>query len=435
MALAMVAIVGRPNVGKSTLVNRLAGASEAIVHETSGVTRDRSYHRTGWNGRDFMLVDTGGIEAATADAFGASIRDQAYLAADEADVIVLMVDSRTGPVGDDEEVAAHLKRSGKPVLLTVNKLDEPAREEAMHEFWALGLGEPYPVSALHGHGTGDLLDAIVEALPEPEEHVEDEAVDVAIVGRPNAGKSSLLNALVGGERAIVSDVAGTTRDAIDTLVRSGERAYRLIDTAGLRRRAQIDQAVEYYGFVRAMRALDRAEVALLVIDCEIGITTQDQRIASFAAEKGCALALLLNKWDLVQTEDQRADLEYDLAEKMGFVGYAPVLRISATTRRGVDRVFELVDTVEGSYSATLTTKQLNNLIADIRGTGHTVSRADKTLRLKYATQTRTRPPGITFFVNHPKLVDPTYQRYLENRVREWFPLTGTPLVLRFRRSE
>ncbi|MDZ4064718.1 MAG: ribosome biogenesis GTPase Der, partial [Coriobacteriia bacterium] len=266
MALPIVAVVGRPNVGKSTLVNRLAQASDAIVHEARGVTRDRSYHRSDWNGRDFMLIDTGGIESAKDDPFSESITAQAMVAAEEADVVIVLVDGKTGVMSADEEVARKLRRAKKPIFLVVNKMDTPNDETAAHEFWALGIGEPWAVSATHGHGTGDLLDAVVAALPETEPHTESDAIDVAIIGRPNAGKSSLLNRLARAERAIVSDVAGTTRDALDVLVETDGRAYRFVDTAGLRRKSLIDEDVEYYGFVRAMRAIDRADVALLMVD-------------------------------------------------------------------------------------------------------------------------------------------------------------------------
>jgi len=435
MPLPIVAVVGRPNVGKSTLVNRLAQAHAAIVHETSGVTRDRSYHRAEWNGREFMLIDTGGIEFSTDDAFGDSIRSQAFRATSEADVIIFVCDGRTGPVADDTEVAAHLRKTLKPVLLVVNKLDDPEHEEVVHDFWTLGLGEPRPVSALHGHGSGDLLDVVVADLPEAEDEPEDDVVDVAIVGRPNAGKSSLFNKMVGDERTIVSEVAGTTRDAIDTMVERGGRNYRLVDTAGLRRRAQIDQPVEYYGFVRAMRAMDRADVALLIVDTDVGVTSQDQRIASFAAEKGCALAVLLNKWDLLDDPEKRERIEHELAMKLGFASYAPLLRISAKTGRSLVKVWDVVDVAFDAYCSEIPTSRLNNLLTEIRQTGHTVSKQGTQLKLKYVTQTRTRPPGFTFFANRPGLVDPTFRRYLENRFREAFDLVGTPIVLKFRREE
>jgi GTP-binding protein len=432
MGVPVVAVVGRPNVGKSTLVNRLAGVRDAIVHETSGVTRDRSYHRADWNGREFMLIDTGGIEFATDDAFGDSIRAQALAAASEADVVVFMVDGRTGIVAGDEDVATIMKRSAKPVVLVVNKLDDPRDEEALHGFWNLGLGQPHPVSSVHGHGSGDLLDAVVGALPEPDTADDTDSISVAIVGRPNAGKSSLLNRLAGADRVIVSEVPGTTRDAVDTLVEHEGTRYRLVDTAGLRRRAQIDEPVEYYGFLRAMRAMDRADVSLLVVDCGVGITAQDQRVVSFAAEKGCALVILLNKWDLLLDEEARERLEGEIPRKLGFVSYAPVLRVSALSGRGVQRVFSAIDAVYDAYTQKLSTRDLNTLLTALREEGHTVTKHGKTLRLAYVTQTHERPPGFTFFANHPTMIDPTYRRYLENRMRERFDLTGTPVILKFK---
>lgn len=435
MALPIVAIVGRPNVGKSTLVNRLAGTHDAIVFPTSGVTRDRSYHRADWNGREFVLIDTGGIDFSDADAFGASIRQQALMAAEEADAIVFMVDGHVGIAAGDEEVTRILKKSGKPLFLVVNKLDNPAREDEIHEFWSLGIGDPRAVSALHGHGTGDLLDEIVAALPETDEVPETEDVNVAIIGRPNAGKSSLYNRLVGAERSIVSDVAGTTRDALDTVVERDGTTYRLVDTAGLRRQGKIDESIEYYSFVRAMRAIDRADVALLVVDVSIGVTDQDQRVAAFAEERGCALAVLLNKWDTLEDDEAREKVEAQIPRQLGFVSYAPVLRISALTGRGVDRIFELIDTVYASYACRITTSSLNKLLTELRQFGHTVTKGPRQLRINYATQTREKPPGFTFFANHPRLADENFKRYLENRMREAFDFTGTPIILKFRQKE
>ncbi len=434
MTLPIVAVVGRPNVGKSTFVNRLVQSQDAIVHSQSGVTRDRSYHRTDWNGREFMLVDTGGIEFSTDDAFGESIRDQAVIAAREADVVIFLVDGMTGIAEGDEQVAALLRRQETPVFLVVNKLDTPGREDPIHEFWNLGLGQPWAVSALHGHGTGDLLDAIVEVLPAADEEPEDDAIHVAIIGKPNAGKSSLYNRLLGAERSIVSSVAGTTRDAIDTMLHQDDTAFRLVDTAGLRRRGAIDEDVEYYGFVRAMRAIDRAQVAVIVIDAASGVTDQDQRVARFAAERGCAIVLALNKWDLLETPEEKVDLVAELPDRLGFIGYAPIVRVSALTGSGVHKLLPMVRTVYESYSQTIPTSHLNRLLADLRASGHTISKGGKMLRLQYVTQTDTCPPQFTFFANHPRMVDTNYERYLENRLRESFDLAGTPIRLRFRQK-
>jgi len=435
MSLPIVAVVGRPNVGKSTLVNRLVQGQDAIVHAMRGVTRDRSYHKTDWNGREFMLVDTGGIELATDDAFGDSIRRQAIIAAEEADAVLFLVDGTTGVTSGDQDVARILQRSGRPVYLLVNKADTPGDVTSTYEFWNLGLGEPRAVSALHGHGTGDLLDDLVLGLPVTVVEPVEGEINVAIIGRPNAGKSSLFNRLIGAERSIVSSVAGTTRDAIDTVVERDGVLYRLVDTAGLRRQSKIDESVEYYSFVRAMRAIDRAEIALLVVDASEGVTDGDQRVARFAEERGCAIVVLLNKWDLLADEDARDEIEDDLKHKLGFIGYAPALRISALTGRGVDKLYKLIDTVYGNFTQNVSTSKLNKFLSDLRETGHTISRSGAQLRMKYGTQTRNNPPGFTFFANHPKLVDENYRRYLENRMREVFDFTGTPITLKFRQKD
>ena len=435
MSIPVVAIVGRPNVGKSTLVNRLVQSQDAIVHAMRGVTRDRSYHKTDWNGRDFMLVDTGGIEVTGDDAFGESIRRQAIVAAEEADAVIFVVDGKTGVTAGDEDVARILQRADKPVFLIVNKADTPGDESTIHEFWALGLSEPRAISALHGHGTGDLLDDLVKALPEGGDETTEGEIGVAIIGRPNAGKSSLFNRLLGVERSIVSTVAGTTRDAIDTVVdRDGVR-YRLVDTAGLRKQSKIDETVEYYSFVRAMRAIDRADVALLIVDATDGITDGDQRVARFAEERGCAMVVLVNKWDLLEDDEAKAIVVEQVTEKLGFVGFAPLLRISALTGRGVSRVFAAIDTVHDSYVREIPTSALNRFLSDLRETGHTISRGGAQLKVKYGTQTHTGPPVFTFFANHPKLVDENFRRYMENRMREHFDLTGTPITLKFRQKD
>ncbi|MDR1713691.1 MAG: ribosome biogenesis GTPase Der [Coriobacteriales bacterium] len=458
MILPIVAVVGRPNVGKSTFVNRIAQTKEAIVHEQRGVTRDRSYHTADWNGRDFILIDTGGIEMGAEDAFQSSIRNQAVLATEEADVILFMVEATTGLTADDNEVARLLKRSGRPVLLLVNKMDNPAREDELWEFYNLGLGDPWPISSVHGHGTGDLLDALVALLPEPpsargdkagengaegegEAEAEAEAINVAIIGRPNAGKSSLTNRLLGQERSIVSDIAGTTRDAIDSIIAHESEAtgevttYRIIDTAGIRRKSQIDESVEYYGFVRALRAIDRADVALLLIDATLGLTDGDQRVANLADERGCALIVLLNKWDLLETPEQREAVRTQVAERLMYVGYAPVIAISAKTGRSVHRIWAAIEKVYTNFTGTITTSRLNALLTELRDFGHTISAGRSRLRINYVTQTGTRPPTFTFFANHPHIIDDNYRRYLENRLRGAFDLEGTPIRMKFKKKD
>ncbi|MDO5357823.1 MAG: ribosome biogenesis GTPase Der [Slackia faecicanis] len=437
MALPIVAVVGRPNVGKSTFVNRIVGGQDAIVHEMRGVTRDRSYHEADWNGVHFTLIDTGGIEMGNDDAFQESIRNQAVMATQEADAVVFLVDGRTGAAPDDLEVARILKRSGKPVVLAVNKMDAPGKEDGLWEFYSLGLGDPWPISSIHGHGTGDLLDEVVGYIKDiPVEEEEDvDSINIAIIGRPNAGKSSLTNKLIGRERAIVSDVAGTTRDAVDTTVEHDGKFYTIVDTAGLRKKSKIDEDVEYYSFVRAMRAIDRADVAILVIDATIGLTDQDQRVAGFAAERGCAMIVLMNKRDIVESGEVLDELRETIGDRLMFVGYAPVISISALTGKGVSRIWEAVDAAYENYSSQVSTSKLNAWLQHIREFGHTVSQGKKVLKMKYVTQTRTCPPEFTFFVNHPELINDNYQRFLENRLRQAFDLSGTPIRFKFKKKD
>ncbi|MDR0459769.1 MAG: ribosome biogenesis GTPase Der [Coriobacteriales bacterium] len=455
MSLPIVAVVGRPNVGKSTFVNRIAQTSDAIVHEQRGVTRDRSYHRADWNGHEFMLIDTGGIEMGGDDAFQASILNQALVACEEADVVLLMVDGQTGLLADDVEVARILKRSGRPVMLLVNKIDEPLREDQTWEFYQVGLGEPWSISSLHGHGSGDLLDALADLLPaddtiaptntitpaepsglvSPGTPADPGEICVAIIGRPNAGKSTLTNRLLGQERSIVSEVAGTTRDAIDSvLVRDGQH-YRIIDTAGIRRKSHIDADVEYYGFVRALKAIDRADVALLLIDAVLGLTDQDQRVARLAEERGCALIILINKWDQLDTPEARELVNQQVEDRLPFVAYAPVIHISALTGRSVHRIWQAIKLVYANYCGKIKTSRLNALLTELRDFGHTISKGRMRLRINYVTQTGFKPPVFTFFANHPQIIDDNFTRYLENRMRESLPLQGTPIKLKFKQKD
>ena len=438
MAKPIVAVVGRPNVGKSTLVNRLAERREAIVHESRGVTRDRSYHETDWNGREFVLVDTGGIESIhSKDTFAPRIREQALMACDEADVIVFVVDGTVGLTDEDEEVARVVRRSKKPSFLVVNKIDDPSRELATWDFYALGVGEPRPLSAGHGHGTGDLLDDIVAVLPpeHDEEEYGDDALNVAIIGRPNVGKSSLTNKLVGSDRSIVSDVAGTTRDAVDVVVTRGDNRFRLVDTAGMRKKSQVHEDVEYYSIVRGLMAMDKADVCLLVVDSSVGVTEQDQKLAVMAIERGCALVICLNKWDLVDSDQKREDIETSLARRMSFAAWAPVIRISALTGRSCVRALDMALTAANNRASRVQTSKLNGLLDEIRQSGHTVTQKNRRLKLNYATQANTCPPTFTFFCNAPDLVDDNYERYIENRLRERIDLVGTPIRLKFRKKD
>lgn len=437
MPKPIVAVVGRPNVGKSTLVNRLAQRREAIVHESRGVTRDRSYHDADWNGREFCLIDTGGIESVKSkDQFAPHIREQALLACEEADVIVFVVDGKTGITDEDEEVARIVRRSDKPVFLVVNKKDNPETEQdGLWDFYALGVGEPLPISASHGIGTGDLLDGIVSELPEEEEEPEDDSIiRLAIIGRPNVGKSSLANRLAGKKRSIVSDVAGTTRDAIDTMIMWKDQPICLVDTAGMRQKSKVHEDVEYYSLLRGLRAMDRADVCLLVIDATVGVTEQDQKLANMAVERGCALVGLLNKWDLIDTEEKQAEVAASVDKRMSFSPWIPFIRVSALTGRAIDKVLGAALAAAGARASEIRTSKLNDLLTQIREGGHSVSDKGRRLKIHYATQTGSKPPVISFWCNAPDLVDDNYERFIENRLRECFDLTGTPLRLKFRKK-
>ena len=437
MPKPVVAVVGRPNVGKSTLVNRIAVRRDAIVHESRGVTRDRSYHDADWNGRDFVLIDTGGIESMKSkDVFAPRIREQALIACEEADVIVFVVDGSTGVTDEDEEVARVLRRQDKPVFLVVNKKDNPATEQdGLWDFYALGVGEPRPLSASHGHGTGDLLDEIVAALPEPtEDETDDDVLSLAIVGRPNVGKSSLANRLANKKRSIVSDVAGTTRDAIDTMIEWKGQPIKLVDTAGMRKKTQVHEDVEYYSLVRGLQAIDRADVCLLVVDATVGVTEQDQKVAGMAIDRGCALVLVLNKWDLVETEQQRDEIVASINKRLAFAPWIPTVNVSALTGRATDKVLALAVRAAEAHASQTRTSELNDLLAQIREGGHTRSEKGRRLKIQYATQTGSKPPVFTFWCNAPDLVDDNFERFLENRLRDRFDLTGTPVRLKFRRK-
>ena len=437
MPKPVVAVVGRPNVGKSTLVNRIAVSRDAIVHESRGVTRDRSYHDADWNGRDFVLIDTGGIESMKSkDVFAPRIREQALIACEEADVIVFVVDGSTGVTDEDEEVARVLRRQDKSVFLVVNKKDNPATEQdGLWDFYALGVGEPRPLSASHGHGTGDLLDEIVAALPEPtEDETDDDVLSLAIVGRPNVGKSSLANRLANKKRSIVSDVAGTTRDAIDTMIEWKGQPIKLVDTAGMRKKTQVHEDVEYYSLVRGLQAIDRADVCLLVVDATVGVTEQDQKVAGMAIDRGCGLVLILNKWDLVETDQQRDEIVSSIDKRLAFAPWIPTVNVSALTGRATDKVLDLAVRAAAAHASQIRTTELNDLLAEIREGGHTRSDRGRRLKIQYATQTGSKPPVISFWCNAPDLVDDNFERFIENRLRKRFDLTGTPIRLKFRRK-
>lgn len=434
MTKPIVALVGRPNVGKSTLFNRLIGERFAIVEDVPGTTRDRIYGESEWNGVPFTVVDTGGLLVGPEEPLVRQVRAQAEVAILEADVIVLLVDVKQGLTSADDDVARLLRRTRKPVILAVNKGDSQQRRLAASEFWALGLGEPLPISALHGIGTGDLLDEVVAAFPPQEEPEEEDAVRIAIVGRPNVGKSSLLNQLLGRERAIVHEVAGTTRDAIDTDLLFQEQRITLIDTAGIRRRGRIEGGVEKYSVLRALRSIERADVALLLIDATEGVTSQDQHIAGYILDEYKSVVVLVNKWDLAPKDTYTMPaytkrVRYELR----FLDYVPVLYISAKTGRRVHQVLPAAMDVYATRFQRIPTGELNRLVQDTVARHAPPSKAGKRLKFLYATQADVDPPTFVFFVNDTRLVHFTYARFLENSIRQRHPFLGTPLRFRFRR--
>jgi GTPase len=426
--LGTVAIVGFPNVGKSTLVNRLTESRAAVVHETPGVTRDRKELVAEWNGKRFLLIDTGGVDVAGEDPIARSIVDQARAAVDEADLVVFLTDARAGITPGDEEIAEILRVARKPVLLVANKIDDPDQDALAFEFHRLGLGDPIPLSAAHGHGTGDLLDTIVARLPgRGRPAVSEAAIRVAILGRPNVGKSSLLNAVLGEERVIVSEIPGTTRDAIDTLLRRGERDFVFIDTAGLRRKRRQRQGIEYYSELRALAAAERADVVLVLVDASEGLVDHDLTIADVARKAQSATIVVLSKWDVgeIELDDVRARLRDRLRQR------PPVLTVSAKTGRGIARLLDRIEQQFDKYTARVPTPQLNQFLAELREAREPPSRSGRRLNLLYGTQVRTRPPRFRFFVNDPGLVTRDYGYWVENQVRERFDLEGIPVAIDF----
>lgn len=428
----LVAIVGRPNVGKSTLFNRLVEEPRAIVEDLPGTTRDRLYADAKWGGVTFTLVDTGGLVLWSEDELTVQVRRQVELALAEAEAILFLVDATEGLTAGDEEIAELLRVSQKSLFLVVNKADNEARRLGAMEFYSLGLGEPYPISALHGTGTGDLLDALVASFPPREEVGEAEGVRVAIVGRPNVGKSSLLNALLGWERAIVSESPGTTRDAIDTQMTWDSQLVTLIDTAGVRRRGRVQRGVEQYSVLRALRAIERAHVVLLLLDAPEGVTAQDTHIAGYAREEARGIVLVVNKWDLMKGADQ-IEYEKGVRQAFDFIPYAPLLFVSALTGRRVETVLETALRVYQERLRRVPTSALNGLLREAVASHSPPTKRGKKLRFYYATQAEVDPPTFVFFVNDPQLVHFSYRRYLENRLREAFGFEGTPLRMHFRR--
>jgi GTP-binding protein len=430
--LGTVAIVGFPNAGKSTLVNRLTSTRTAVVHETPGVTRDRKELVCEWNGHRFLLIDTGGVDIADQSPLTRSVAEQAQAAIAEADLVLFVTDARAGVMPGDEELAAILRRSRKPVLVIANKIDDPAQDSLAFEFHRLGLGDPVPLSALHGHGTGDLLDAVVTMLPGagPQE-VTAEAIRVAILGRPNVGKSSLLNALLGEERVIVSEQPGTTRDAIDTVLRRGDRTFVLVDTAGLRRKRKQRQGIEYYSELRALAAAERADVALVLVDASEGLVDQDLAVADVARKAQCSTIVVLSKWDISQTaiEDVRPRIAARLRQR------PPLVTLSATTGRGISRLLDRIEELFAKHTSRIGTGELNRFLGELREKREPPSKGGRRLNLLYGTQTQVRPPRFRFFVNDPGLITRDYAYWVENQLRERYELEGVPVSIDFvRRS-
>jgi GTP-binding protein len=451
MALPFVALVGRPNVGKSTLFNRIVGQRRAIVEDIPGTTRDRLYDDTEWNGIPFTVVDTGGLEIVESQkqreprhepqplstasvGFIEEIRRQAEIAIDEADVVIMLVDAVDGPTPADEDVADVLRRSNKPVLVAANKAENEARRQAAFEFYALGLGEVYPISALHGLGVGDLLDEVVRSLPVVEEEEEPEALKIALVGRPNVGKSSLLNKLLGQERAIVSEIPGTTRDAIDTYLEWEGMPIVLIDTAGIRRRGRIERGLEQYSVLRALRAIQRADVVLLLVEATEMVTAQDAHIAGYILEAAKSVVVVVNKWDLVE-KDTYTMIEYTkhIRADLKFLDYVPVLFISALTGQRVNKVLPTALRIQKERLVRIPTAELNRIMVKAVARHSPPSKRGKRLKFYYATQAGVDPPTFVFFINDPRLVHFSYRRYIENQLRERYGFEGTPLKLNFRK--
>lgn len=431
MALPVVAVVGRPNVGKSTLFNKLIGQRLSIVEDTPGVTRDRIYSKCEWTGREFMLVDTGGIEPASDDKILVQMRHQAEVAIAKADVIILVTDIRCGVTATDYEVASMLMKSGKPVVLCVNKCDKLGDPEPeFYEFYNLGLGDPIEVSSVHGFGTGDLLDEVIKYFPEESDtEEEDDHIKVAVIGKPNVGKSSIINCIAGEERVIVSDIAGTTRDATDTVIENESGKYVFIDTAGIRKKSKVLESIEHYSVLRSYMAVDRADVAVIVIDAAVGFTEQDSKVAGYAHEQGKACIVAVNKWDAIEKEtNTMKEFSDDLKQNLGFMEYVPFIFVSAKTGQRINKLFELINFVYANNSMRIPTGRLNDILA--YATSRVQPPSDKGRRLKvyYMTQPTTNPPTFVTFVNSMDLFHFSYRRYLENQIREVFGgLEGTPI--------
>lgn len=435
----IVAIVGRPNVGKSTLFNRLTRSKMAIVEDYPGVTRDRLYQDAEWNDRKFTLIDTGGIEVKSDDTILAQVRTQAQIAMEEADVIIFMCDIKAGVTNEDMEIAQMLRRTKKDVILAVNKVEDFNRLEDLYEFYTLGLDEPYPISASHGMNTGDLLDRLMEMIDKYDaEEYEPDVIKIAVVGRPNVGKSSLTNAILGQERAIVSNIPGTTRDAIDTPFERNGQQYVIIDTAGMRRKSKVaETTTERYSVIRSLRAVDRADAVLMVINAEEGLIEQDKKIVGYAHEQGKAIILVVNKWDLIEKDDKTAStMEKEIRSELLFLQYAPMIFVSAMTKQRVHKLIDMINFGVEQNNLRISTSVLNEVIRDAMQLNPPPSDKGKRLKIYYATQSGVRPPTFVLFVNEPEIMHFSYERFLENKIRENFGFEGTPIKIVVRkRSE
>ncbi|EJD7884114.1 ribosome biogenesis GTPase Der [Listeria monocytogenes] len=428
MAKPVVAIVGRPNVGKSTIFNRIVGERVSIVEDVPGVTRDRIYNSAEWLGKEFNIIDTGGIDLSD-EPFLEQIRAQAEIAIDEADVIIFITNGREGVTDADEQVAKILYRSNKLIVLAINKVDNPEMRDQIYDFYSLGFGEPYPISGSHGLGLGDMLDAVRAHFPkEEEEEYPDDTVKFSLIGRPNVGKSSILNALLGEDRVIVSDIAGTTRDAIDTTYTFDGQDYVMIDTAGMRKRGKVYESTEKYSVLRAMRAIERSDVVLVVINAEEGIREQDKRIAGYAHDAGRAIIIVVNKWDAINKDEKTINVwTEDIREQFQFLSYAPIVFVSAKTKQRLNNLFPLINQVSDNHSLRVQSSMLNDVISDAVAMNPSPMDKGKRLKIFYTTQVAVKPPTFVVFVNDPELMHFSYERFLENRIREAFPFEGTPI--------
>lgn len=430
MANPIVAIVGRPNVGKSTLFNRIAGERISIVEDTPGVTRDRIYTHAEWLGKNFNLIDTGGIDMSD-QPLTTQIREQAEIAIDEADVIVLVVDVQNGITDADEKVAQLLYRSNKPVVLAVNKVDNPERRSDIYDFYSLGLGEPYPVSSVHGIGLGDLLDAVIKNFPDTANNQKDDSIRFSLIGRPNVGKSSLVNAILGQQRVIVSDIAGTTRDAINTQFVADHRKFTMVDTAGIKKKGKLYENTERYALMRSMKAIDDSDVVLVVLNADEGIRDLDKHIAGYAHEAGKGVIIVVNKWDLIKNRDHRTMTDFTtlIRNEFQYLSYAPIIFVSAVTKQRLIKIPKLIEEVYDHARRRIKSSTLNDVLMDAIAANPTPSTNGKRLRVYYGTQVAVEPPTFVIFVNDPDLMHFSYERYLENRIREAFDFSGTPIHL------